>query len=246
MSTLFYPQLMQFPVVKQRKMRTVANRTADGRVISLADPAGETTEWQLQYAELSDSELAALETFFASVEGTLNGFTFLDPEANLLAYSGTLDNAAWTAGPALQVTVEKGYYTLQNTGAAAQSLTQTLGAAPSGYMYCLSAEVRAAAGATVTMLIGSQQVAYVVGANWQRIVFAAADAATFGLQLAAGASVDVNGIQAEAQAGASVYRATTAGGVYEGARLGTDRLDMVTAGPNRHGCQVTVIYNSHL
>ncbi len=53
-------------------------------------------------------------------------------------------------------------------------------------------------------------------------------------------------MQAEAQAGASVYRATTAGGVYEEARLGTDRLDMVTAGPNRHACQVTVIYNSHL
>ncbi len=246
MSALVYPQLMQFPVVKQRKLRTVVNRTADGRVISLADPAGETTAWQLQYAELSDSELATLETFFTSAEGTLNGFTFLDPEANLLAYSGTLDNAAWTAGPALKVTAQTGYYTLQNSGGAAQNLTQTLGAAPSGYLYCLSAEVRAAAGATVTLLIGSQQAAYVVEANWQRIVFAAADAPTFGLQLAAGASVDVNGMQVEAQAGASVYRATTAGGVYEGARLGTDGLEIVTAGPNRHGCQVTVIYNSHL
>ncbi len=106
--------------------------------------------------------------------------------------------------------------------------------------------MRAAAGAAVTLLIGSQQAAYVAGANWQRLVFTAVDAPTFGLQLAAGASVDVNGMQVEAQAGASVYRATTAGGIYEGARLGSDRLDIVTAGPNRHGCQVTVIYNGHL
>jgi hypothetical protein len=246
MSTLFYPQLTQFPVVKRRKMRTIVNRSADGRVIALADAAGETTEWQLQYSELSDSELATLETFFASAEGTLNGFTFLDPESNLLAYSGTLDNAAWAAAPELKVTAQQGYYTLQNNGAAAQGLTQTLGAAPAGYLYCLSADVRAAAGTTVTMLIGSQQSTFTVGANWQRIVFAAADTATFGLQIAAGASVDVNGMQAEAQAGASVYRATTSGGVYEGARLGADQLEIVTAGPNRHGCTLTVIYNSHL
>lgn len=246
MSTLVYPQLTQYPVVKRRKMRTIVNRSADGRVISLADPAAEITQWQLQYSELSDSELATMETFFASAEGTLNGFTFLDPESNLLAYSGTLDNAAWAAGPELKVTAQQGYYTLQNNGAAAQSLTQTLGAAPTGYMYCLSAYVRAAAGTTVTMLIGSQQVACAAGANWQEIVFAAADAATFGLQIAAEASVDVIGMQAEAQAGASVYRATTSGGVYESARLGSDELAIVTAGPNRHGCTLTVIYNSHL
>lgn len=246
MSTLVYPQITQFPVVKRRKMRTIVNRSADGRVICVADPGGETTEWQLRYSELSDSELSTLETFFASAEGMLNSFTFLDPESNLLAYSGTLDNAAWMAGPALKVTPQQGYYTLQNTGAAVQSLTQTPGAAPAGYTYCLSTEVRSAIETTVTLVIGSQQAAYVVGANWQRIVFAATDAATFGLQIAAGASVDVNGIQVEAQAGASVYRSTTQGGVYEGARLGSDRLQIVTAGPNRHQCTLTVVYNSHL
>jgi hypothetical protein len=41
----------------------------------------------LSYTALSDAELAALEQFFASAQGTLNGFTFLDPAANLLAWS---------------------------------------------------------------------------------------------------------------------------------------------------------------
>lgn len=252
-ATLVYPQLMQYPVVKRRKMRTVLNRSADGRTISLADAAGESTEWQLQYAGLSDSELETLEQFFAAAEGTLNGFTFLDPEANLLAYSGVLDNPAWAAGPKLTVTGERGFYTLQNTAAAAQSISQTLGAAPAEYVYCLSATVRATPPASgsgtagITMMIGSGQSARTVGTEWERIVFAAtADTAAFGLEFGAGVSVDVSGIQVEAQPGASVYRATTTGGVYAGARLGTDQLQILTSGVNRHGCQVTVVYNNHI
>jgi hypothetical protein len=60
-----YPQLVtgvmsQFPIVKQRRPRTVVNAAADGSSIKLADPAGATVGWQLQYANLSDTELAAL------------------------------------------------------------------------------------------------------------------------------------------------------------------------------------------
>ena len=61
----------------------------------MADPAGATVEWQLQYANLSDTELAALQQFFTAMEGSLNSFTFLDPAANLLAWSEDLTNAVW-------------------------------------------------------------------------------------------------------------------------------------------------------
>src|SRR5664279_6021333 len=95
-----YPQLgsgalTQFPVQKNRRVRTVVNRAADGRTIKLADPAAEQTEWLLTYTELSDEEAAALRAFFVTAEGALNGFTFLDPAGNLLASSEQLDNAAW-------------------------------------------------------------------------------------------------------------------------------------------------------
>ena len=103
---LVYPQLgtgalSQFPIRKERRARTVINSTADGRAIKLADPAAVTTTWQLEYAELMDSEAGAIEAFFASAEGTLNGFTFLDPAGNLLAWSGQLDDAVWARGPML-------------------------------------------------------------------------------------------------------------------------------------------------
>src|SRR5581483_1675491 len=97
---LVYPQLTtgavsQFPAQKRRKLRTVVNALGDGSSIKLADPPGELTEWQLQYAGLSDQEALALEQFFESVEGSLGVFTFLDPTANLFSWSGQLDHREW-------------------------------------------------------------------------------------------------------------------------------------------------------
>src|SRR5689334_1734283 len=106
-----YPQLGsgalgQFPVRKRRRMRTVFNRASDGRTVRLQDLAGEVTEWQLGYTELNDAEAAALRAFFEECEGSLRGFTFLDPSDNLLAWSEKLDEAAWTREPYLTVTAD--------------------------------------------------------------------------------------------------------------------------------------------
>lgn len=246
MSTLAYPQLTQFPVVKRRQMRTVVNRAADGRAVRLADPAGAVTEWQLQYTDLSDEEAAMLESFFAAAEGTLNGFTFLDPAANLLAWSGKLDEAVWLKGPVLALNSTTDGWHLSNPGGGAQSITQTL-AAPPGYVYCLSAEVRGANGGSVTMLAGGQRAERTLTGDWQRIVFSTTvDDATFGLEIAAGNALDVRAVQVEAQPGASVYRSSATGGVYEGARFGDDALEVVTTGVNRHSCTVKIVYANHL
>src|ERR1022692_3400646 len=147
---LVFPQLMtgalsQFPVQKRRRLRTVVNAAPDGSFVKLADPNGEYTEWSLAYALLSDDEISALQQFFAAAEGTLNGFTFLDPTANLLAWSDLLTNAVWQGGPLLTLTGgindpagNTKAWKLTNGGAAAQSISQTL-QAPAGYQYCLSA-----------------------------------------------------------------------------------------------------------
>jgi len=243
MSALTYPQLTQYPVVRRRKLRTVVNRSADGHVVILADAPGATTEWQLQYADLSDTEIATLESFFAAAEGTLNAFTFLDPEANLLAWSGKLDEAVWVKGPALTLTASSAGWQVSNPGVGAQSITQTI-EAPAGIVYCLSAEVQGTG--LVTMLAGSLRADCMLTGGRQRIVFPATpDTATFGLELPAGSAVTVQGMQVEAQWGASTYRASTTGGVYVGARLGDDALEVVTTDVNRHSCTVKVLYADH-
>ena len=259
---LVYPQLGtgalgQFPIRKQRRARTVINSTTDGRTVKLADPAAVTTEWQLGYAELADSEAAALEAFFSAAEGTLNGFTFLDPAGNLLAWSGQLDDAVWARGPMLSLAGGEAdpaggalAWRLVNSGAGPQTITQTL-AAPGDYVYCFSVYVRAPANTNVTALLGQGRKTQSVTAVWNRIVFtetggAGAESVQFGLEIPAGATVDVYGPQAEPQEGASIYRASTLGGVYTNARLRDDELAVASTGVNRHSCTVNIIHVNHL
>jgi hypothetical protein len=259
---LVYPQLTtgalsQFPIQKRRRRRTVVNSAADGSAIKLADPTGELTEWQLQYAGLSDGELAALQQFFTAAEGTLNGFTFLDPAGNLLAWSDHLENAVWSLGSFLTKTGGvadplggSNAWHLTNSGAGAQGITQTL-AAPGGYLFCLSAWVRAAAATTVTMLMAANRSAQPVQTGWNRITFtasgdASAESVVLGLELAAGTAIDIYGLQAEPQAAPSKYKPSTTGGVYEAARLCDDALTVTTAGVSNHSATVNIIHASHL
>jgi hypothetical protein len=66
------------------------------------------------------------------------------------------------------------------------------------------------------------------------------------LELPAGAALDVYGLQAEPQAAASKYKASTMGGVYAGARLRDDALTFTTEDVNNHSATVNIIYASHL
>ena len=257
-----YPQLgsgalSQFPVQKTRRARTVVNQASDGSTIKLADPAGAVTEWQLRYTDLSDAEAAALRAFFDSAEGTLNGFTFLDPAGNLLAWSDQLDNAVWQKDPLLSLTGgvadprggTQGWR-LGNSGGAVQAIGQTL-AAPGEYRYCLSAYVRAATATSVGLTVGTQAAQQAVTSEWTRIAWsssgnAQATSVRLAIEIGAGDAVEVYGIQAEAQIAASGYKASTVGGVYEGARLGDDALTITSTDVNRHSCTVKIIHANHL
>lgn len=259
---LIFPQLgsgalSQFPVQKRRRLRTVLNDAGDGRSIKLADPAGEFTEWSLAYAHLTDDEVSALQQLYTTAEGTLKGFTFVDPTSNLLAWSGQLSNSVWQPGPFLSVTQGiddpsggTNAWHLSNAGTGPQSILQTL-SAPAGYLYCFSAYVRSSSISTVTMLLGSLRLSQLVHTGWSRIVFAARgdsedESIAFGLEAPASGTLDVYGMQVEPQAGASVYKPTTAGGVYEDARLRDDVLTITTTGVNCHSCTVNIIHVNHL
>jgi hypothetical protein len=255
MSMLAYPQLAtgalcQFPLRKSRRTRTVTNRAADGSAIKLADPTAETTEWQLQYSDLSDAEATSLRDFFSCVEGTLAGFVFLDPAGNLLSSSEQLDAQVWQKDPLLTVTAGTGMWRLANGGGAGQVLAQTL-EAPGSYQYCLSAYVRSSAASSVGLIIGTQTTQRAVSGTWTRVLAVGtgatdAESMRFGIEVGAGATLEVYGPQVEPQGGASVYKASTRGGVYEDAHLASDELKMICTGVNRHACTVNVIHANHI
>jgi len=262
MSMPIYPQLQtgalsQYPVGKTRRQRTVVNEAPDGSTVRLSDAAGGVTEWALQYEGISDSETAALEQLFADLEGSLQGFTFLDPCANLLAWSGRLDADVWQKDPLLTATEGiddpaggTAAWRLVNAGAAGQSVAQTL-QVPGQYTYCFSVYARAEVPLTVRLSIGGAIADRVVASNWGRITMAATgttgtESLRFAVEIPAGATAELYGPQVEAQGGASVYRASTRGGVYEDAHLRDDVLRVTRTGFNRNSCTVNIIHGEHL
>jgi hypothetical protein len=259
---LYFPQLEsgalgQFPGRKRLLERTVVNELGDGRRVKIGDPAESRVEWTLIYEDLTDSEMAAIAALHQACEGRLRTFTFLDPTDNLLGWSEELNADVWRKDPllALQSGMVDAMGTnratrITNTAQAAQRIDQSF-TGPEGHQYCLSFHARSdytgelITYRTDTSLDGRR--VHTVGPSWKRIVTSTRltslnETATFGLELPAGRSVDVFGLQVEAQAGASQYKATTArGGVYEQARFMDDSLAVVAQDVNRHSCRVRVV-----
>jgi len=255
---LTYPQLAtgaltQYGIVKVRQERTIQNTMADGSVIAVADPAGAAVQWKLQYTALSDTERQTLEQFFTAAVGTLNGFTFLDPSGNLLAWSEDLTNAVWSPAPQLALTgaiqdPEGGTkaWQLTNNGAGGQSLTQVLNV-PTTYTYTFSAYLRANQPTSAMLQLGGATASVTLSNAWSRYQItgsgdATATYITLGVGVPAGAVVSLFGPQAEAQQTASVYQPSTNGVIYDNARLQSDFLTVTTSGVNRHSATVNILY----
>jgi hypothetical protein len=94
---------------------------------------------------------------------------------------------------------------------------------------------------------GSVAKPFVPGAAWKRISVAGncgqnTTSVTFGAQLAAGASVDLFGMQADAQLAPSDYRKTgVSGGVYPKARFAQDRLTVTAQGTDVYDAVVRIV-----
>src|SRR5579862_6218420 len=150
---IYFPQLSsgatgQFPIQRQRISRTAGNQSWQDYQVKLADPGAAMTKWHLSFGELSDQELAALETLFQAVEGSLTPFTFLDPADNLLVWSEQQDQPAWQADALLLVTGGvtdplggMAAYQIRNSSAATLLLQQSVDA-PGSLEYCLSLYAR--------------------------------------------------------------------------------------------------------
>lgn len=260
---IYFPQLSsgatgQYPITRQRSARTVVNQTCQGYQVKLADPAAAITEWHLSFEEMSDQELAALEALFQGVEGRLTPFTFLDPTDNLLAWSEQQNQAVWQTDPLLTLTGGvadpmggTAAYQVSNPTAATLMLRQSINA-PASLEYCLSLYARSDQSTRVWLVRGAATDARVISLQWTRLISAGqiqdtADSINFGIALDPGTTVDVFGIQAEAETTASLYKRTAeTGGVYPNARLRDDTLTITTVGPSRHSCELDIVNVEHL
>jgi hypothetical protein len=259
---LYFPQLLsgataQYPFVKRRIQRTAVSSAPDGRTLKLLDPGWTLVEWELTLGTLSSQERAELETFFSTVEGRLGEFTFLDPTDNLFVRSEELTAAAWSKGPFIEFTEGAAdpnggtsATRIFNAGAASQRIQQAL-EGPGWFHYCFSLYARSDMPGSLTVFRttagGEETATYPISSSWKRLAHSgrsqgAEAGVAFGISLEAGASVEVFGMQAEAQPAPSTYRMTTfRNGLYENARFDDDSLRLVSEGPEQHYCTVRIV-----
>jgi len=256
---LVFPQLTTgaaafYPVTKQALQRSVVNTLAGGNTVMYADPSAAIAGWQLRATGMTLVEWNAIESLFQQVSGMSGTFTFLDPVGNLLLQSENFSVGAWTKGALVQLTPgitdpfgTTRATTLVNAGQTDAELTQTLNI-PGSFQYCLSVWVRSASGSAVTLAVANVTKNVAAGPQWSRVHLTAnpgqtgATTVTFGAQMAAGSSLELFGMQVEAQLGLSDYKITGAiGGVYSKARFGSDQITVTAQGTDVYDALIQIV-----
>jgi hypothetical protein len=248
---LTYPELdggsrVQYPLRKVRKTKARRWETLGEEAQVLYEANAEELRWELEYAGLNAAEAERLRGFFEATRGGLKEFAFCDPSENLLSRSNELDDAAWTKGGFLTLTAGvtdpiggTAAWRITNQGQASQRIAQTIAAGVG--TYCLSCWVRAGVTQSVTLYVGGEAREMNAGMAWSRR-WAKGSGPEVGLELAAGAQVEVFGLQADAQAAPAEYRESKGpGGVYERTRFAQDALVLVEDAPGVFRTRIALV-----
>lgn len=256
-----FPQLSsgavaQFPFRRTARFRTLENEMDDGSTVGFTDVDFEERRWEIPLRELSDAEWNQLKTLFEQSEGRLQGFTFLEPGANLVSFSEALSTADWQKDGGIGVTdgqpdpVGGNAATTVIASSGGLTVSQVLNA-PASYLYAGSVWARTnASGAALRVSDGGAlSVEEPIASDnvWRRYTLAfdvPSAAAQVELAIVApNGTLNVYGPQLEAQLDASAYKKNGAGsGVYENARFDQDSLADVATGPGRHSTTVRIVW----
>jgi hypothetical protein len=256
-----FPQLTtgavaQFPFRAEVRFRSTRHEGPNGDTISYVDPELEERAWDIALEGLTDGEWAGVEALFEESRGKLGGFTFLDPTANLLAWSEAIDQEAWmvsgvgvTLGAADPLGGNRA--ATLTAGGGGGTLLQTI-AAPAAYRYVGSVWARTVgAGAGLRVAEGQAAEAFEAFRQdgvWRRYEarYSGAglgESVKFEVVVPTGTSVDVFGPQLEAQTAASEYkRSGERSGVHPNARFDQDVLTDRATGANQHGTRLRIVW----
>ena len=255
---LVFPQLSTgasalYPLTRTSRQRTVLNSLGDGSVDVFADPDARSLGWEIQAKGLTAAEWGAIEALFEATSGMWQTFTFLDPVGNLLVESETFSASAWTNGALIDLTagVSDPLGTtratlITNAGAGTEGVAQTL-PVPGNFHYCLSVWARSTSSTSLILSIGSSSKTFALGTQWARVSLSAnlglsTNSVTFSAQMSAGGTVDLFGMQVEAQLGPSDYKQTgTSGGVYSNARFGADSITVTAQGTDVYDAVLQIV-----
>jgi hypothetical protein len=261
---LFYPQLAtgalaQYPLVKERLERTIQNIAQDGSVISLYDIYAPQVRWILDYESITDAEADTITSFFQSCEGSLQPFLFVDPSANLLLFNGDLTQSCWVFSSLLQITAGiadpmGGAAAIQVVNSSQTSLPVTQSVSiPGQYTCAFSVYLRSSSGPCTVMLSrsdGNNTASQSVSPSlaWTRFYISSTFASSqstlgeFSLEVPAESTVDVFGLQVDAQPHPGTYLPTTsANATYPSARFDMNQVTVVSTGPSQNNLRVNIL-----
>lgn len=257
---LYYPQLSsgsiaQYAIRRNNIRRTLVNLLPDGTQIPMTDPGAAAVSWTLMYSHLNSAEVSGLQGLFASTLGRWQTFTFVDPTDNLLQWSEDLSQAVWSMDPLLAIsggvadpTSGISGWRVVNNAQADQLILQRL-SIPPGYQYCFSAYVRADAPCSFSLIANSSELPASATAAWTRVVFscpgvAGAGSVATGVSLPAGCSLELFGLQLEAQPGPGAYKKTRdIAGVYPSSRFDQDELTTTATSLGQFEAMVKILSN---
>ena len=259
---LVFPQLgtgasSLYPLKKTHTARTVMNVLGDGQKVIFEDSDAAMVQWDLQLKGLTRAEADSIETLFTAVAGQWGMFTFLDPAGNLLAHSEELGNTVWTNGPLIQLTTGMSdpiggtaATRVINAGFVGQAVAQVLDV-PGDFQYSISVWARTQGGTNATLTAqttGASATSLIqLSGTWKRFSLPVSlgqqtNSVTFGVTLDGGATVDLFGMQVDAQIGPSDYKRTGAGGgVYSRARFSSDVLTIKAQGTDVYDAAVRIL-----
>jgi hypothetical protein len=253
----FYPQtsngsVCQFPIEKTLQYRTITNSMEDGSRIVLQDANSSAIRWTLNYSGLTDTELASYQSFFASMSGRLQNFTFFDPSGNLLTWSEDFSQTAWQKSTFLQcqtgITDPLGTQratSVTNSGSGDLALAQSV-SVPGSYLCCFSFFAQSPNQTSIALTRGSFSQSFPVSNVWQRVFLSTTtsdgeNTSTFGVTIPAGSQLNLFGMQVEPQAQPSTYVQTLdRSGVYQSTRFDSDSLPFKSDAPNSNSCEITL------
>lgn len=256
-----YPQLASGAVAQysiQRVRRSGAARIDTPGGASIQGPASgaQSVEWLIGYRGMTGAEAGELRALFEQCRGRLGTFLFVDPLANLLSSSEELAASLWQKQAGVVVSaggwdagIRGRIHTMTNGGGSEAGVAQSVGV-DRARQYAFSGYVRSAVGASVVFRAsaGAEAVQAVESAAgvWKRVYLPVRFAAegtglTCGVSVSGGASVEVCGLQLEAQPAPGVYKPSAiAGGVFPEARFGMDELLITAEDQDRFRADVTI------
>jgi hypothetical protein len=253
----WFPQIgagsiAQFPLRRSRRWRLIENNLESGERITLPDVAAREIEWRLTYHELTNIEAGKINDLFAASSGAFGSFTFVDPMANLLGWSGDLSRPDWATGllrctkGANDPVGTQTAWSVTNGSPGDQCMRQNLGIS-GDYVGCFSVYVWSDPSGSITLQRDQNTMTGTISPIWKRLFLSGAGSigaqqSEFSIVLAPGQTISIWGIQVEAQPYPSQYKpTTTASGIYEETYFGMDELKIISTGPGLSSCDVTLV-----